>query len=79
MAIEIVGQHAHRPGGGGDLLQGVAQLLLGRRVLAEQGRVRVLEQQVGGPDRLAKGGDNPNLVRVSLSADEVATFKKGIL
>ena len=32
-----------------------------------------------GPDRLAKGGDNPNLVKVSVSAEEVATFKKGIV
>jgi predicted Zn-dependent protease len=31
-----------------------------------------------GPDRLAKGGDNPNPVKVTVSADEVAAFKKGI-
>ena len=32
-----------------------------------------------GPDRLAKGGDNPNPVKVSVSADEIASFKKGIV
>ena len=31
-----------------------------------------------GPDRLAKGGDNPALVKTSVSAAEVAAFKKGI-
>src|SRR5205823_6145631 len=31
-----------------------------------------------GPDRLAKGGDNPNPVKVTVSADELAAFKKGI-
>jgi hypothetical protein len=32
-----------------------------------------------GPDRLAKGGDNPNLVKVTLGADELAAFAKGIV
>jgi predicted Zn-dependent protease len=31
-----------------------------------------------GPDRLAKGGDNPNLVKTSVSASDLAAFKKGI-
>jgi hypothetical protein len=31
-----------------------------------------------GADRAAKGGSNPNPVKVSVSAAEVATFKKGI-
>jgi predicted Zn-dependent protease len=31
-----------------------------------------------GPDRLAKGGSNPNPVRVTVSAAELDTFKKGI-
>ena len=31
-----------------------------------------------GPDRLAKGGDNPNIVKTSVAAGEVAAFKKGI-
>ena len=31
-----------------------------------------------GPDRLAKGGDNPNPVKVTVSATDVAAFKKGI-
>lgn len=31
-----------------------------------------------GPDRLAKGGSNPNPVKVSVSASEVDAFKKGI-
>jgi hypothetical protein len=31
-----------------------------------------------GPDRSAKGGDNPNLVKVTLSGAEVDSFKKGI-
>jgi len=31
-----------------------------------------------GPDRAAKGGDNPALVKVSVSAAEVEAFKKGI-
>jgi predicted Zn-dependent protease len=31
-----------------------------------------------GPDRAAKGGGNPNPVKVSVSAAEVETFKKGI-
>ena len=31
-----------------------------------------------GPDRLAKGGDNPNPVKVSVSAADIETFKKGI-
>ena len=54
MAFEIVGQHAQRARGAGDLLQGVAQLLLGRGVLADEGRVRVLEHPVGGGDRAAQ-------------------------
>jgi predicted Zn-dependent protease len=32
-----------------------------------------------GPDRLAKGGDNPNPVKVTVSAEELAAFKKGIV
>lgn len=32
-----------------------------------------------GRDRLAKGGDNPNPVRASISPDDLATFKKGIV
>jgi len=32
-----------------------------------------------GPDRAAKGGSNPNPVKVSVSAAEVDTFKKGIV
>jgi beta-barrel assembly-enhancing protease len=31
-----------------------------------------------GPDRLAKGGDNPNLVKTSVSAADLSAFKKGI-
>jgi len=31
-----------------------------------------------GADRLAKGGDNPNLVKTSLTPAEIAAFKKGI-
>jgi predicted Zn-dependent protease len=31
-----------------------------------------------GPDRLAKGGDNPNPVKVTVTAAEIETFKKGI-
>jgi predicted Zn-dependent protease len=31
-----------------------------------------------GPDRLAKGGSNPTLVKVTVSSAEVAAFKKGI-
>jgi beta-barrel assembly-enhancing protease len=31
-----------------------------------------------GSDRLAKGGDNPNIVKTSVSGDEVAAFRKGI-
>jgi predicted Zn-dependent protease len=32
-----------------------------------------------GPDRAAKGGDNPNPVNVTVSGDELAAFKKGIV
>jgi hypothetical protein len=32
-----------------------------------------------GPDRLAKGGDNPNLVKVTLTSDELPAFIKGIV
>ena len=32
-----------------------------------------------GADRAAKGGSNPNLVKVSVSASEVDAFKKGIV
>jgi predicted Zn-dependent protease len=32
-----------------------------------------------GPDRAAKGGGNPNPVKVTVSAAEVETFKKGIV
>lgn len=32
-----------------------------------------------GPDRAAKGGGNPNLVKVTVSAADVETFKKGIV
>jgi predicted Zn-dependent protease len=31
-----------------------------------------------GPDRLAKGGDNPNPVKVTVTPAEIETFKKGI-
>jgi predicted Zn-dependent protease len=31
-----------------------------------------------GPDRLAKGGSNPNLVKVTVSALEVEAFRKGV-
>ena len=31
-----------------------------------------------GPDRLAKGGSNPNVVKVSVSVSEVEAFRKGI-
>jgi hypothetical protein len=31
-----------------------------------------------GPDRAAKGGDNPSLVKTTVSAAELAEFKKGI-
>ena len=31
-----------------------------------------------GPDRLAKGGGNPAVVKTSVSPDELATFQKGI-
>lgn len=31
-----------------------------------------------GPDRAAKGGDNPSLVKVTVSAADVAAFRKGI-
>ena len=33
---------------------------------------------VGQPDRAAKGGDNPQLVQVTVTAAEIAAFKKGI-
>jgi len=32
-----------------------------------------------GPDRAAQGGGNPNLVRISVSAEELVAFKKGIV
>jgi len=32
-----------------------------------------------GPDRAAKGGDNPAVVKVTVSAADVAAFKKGIV
>lgn len=32
-----------------------------------------------GSDRLAKGGDNPNVVKVAISPAEVAAFRKGIV
>ena len=32
-----------------------------------------------GADRMAKGGDNPNLVKVAVTPAEVAAFKKGIV
>ena len=31
-----------------------------------------------GPDRLAKGGGNPTLVKTTVSADELSAFQKGI-
>ena len=31
-----------------------------------------------GPDRLARGGDNPTLVKVTISAADLAGFRKGI-
>ena len=31
-----------------------------------------------GPDRAAKGGGNPAVVKVSVSGAELATFKKGV-
>ena len=32
-----------------------------------------------GPDRAAKGGDNPAVVKVTVGGAEVAAFKKGIV
>jgi hypothetical protein len=32
-----------------------------------------------GPDRAAKGGNNPALVKVTASAAEIAEFDKGIV
>jgi len=32
-----------------------------------------------GSDRLAKGGDNPNVVKVAITPAEAAAFRKGIV
>src|SRR6185503_1944979 len=53
MPLQKVAQHAQRSGGAGDLLQGVAQILLGGSVPADEGRIRALEYAVGRDDRAA--------------------------
>src|SRR5215467_5016746 len=50
VALKVVGQHAQRSRGPRDLLEGIAQLLLGRGVLAHEGRVGVLEHGVGADE-----------------------------
>ena len=56
----------------GTLTQAVTQEKSSQQVAASGG-ARGL-----GPDRLAAGGGSPALVKVALSADELATFQKGI-
>ena len=60
------GLSALKPSGGGDKEKQTAQV-------SASGGARGV-----GPDRLAKGGDNPNPVKVTVSAAEVDAFKKGI-
>ena len=61
------GLGALKPSGGGDKEKQTAQV-------SASGGARGV-----GPDRLAKGGDNPNPVKVTVSAAELDAFKKGIL
>jgi len=60
------GLSALRPLGGGDKEKQTAQV-------SASGGARGV-----GPDRLAKGGDNPNPVKVTVSAAEIERFRKGI-
>jgi predicted Zn-dependent protease len=60
------GLSALKPSGGGDKEKQTAQV-------SASGGARGV-----GPDRLAKGGDNPNPVKVTVSAADVDAFKKGI-
>src|SRR5215510_15404617 len=55
--LQVVRQHAKGSSGASDLLQGVAQILLGRGVLAHEGRVGVLEDAVGAGDSGAQVGE----------------------
>lgn len=57
----------------GSLSQSVSQEKPSEQVAASGG-ARGL-----GPDRLAKGGANPALVKTTLSAEELSTFQKGIV
>jgi beta-barrel assembly-enhancing protease len=60
------GLSALKPSGGGDKEKQTAQV-------SASGGARGV-----GPDRLAKGGDNPNPVKVTVSAADLDAFKKGI-
>ena len=60
------GLSALKPSGGGEKEKQTAQV-------SASGGARGV-----GPDRLAKGGDNPNPMKVTVSAAEIDTFKKGI-
>ena len=51
MTLQIVCQDAQRSRGAGDLLQGVAQFLLGGRVLTDEGRISVFEHAVDNAER----------------------------
>ena len=52
----------------------------GRAGEADRRRCRPQEApEESGADRAAKGGSNPNMVKVSVSASEINAFKKGIV
>ena len=62
-ALKIIGQSSARPG----------------REKASDQTVSSAGSRGVNPDRDAKGGSNPTLVPVTLTAAEIADFRKGIV
>src|SRR4029450_4177497 len=71
MTLQIVRQYAQRSRGAGDLLQGVAQVLLGGSVLADEGRVSVLQYPVDDANRAPQIIDGRLQARCILAVDAV--------
>ncbi|OFW08710.1 MAG: hypothetical protein A3H96_08585 [Acidobacteria bacterium RIFCSPLOWO2_02_FULL_67_36] len=57
---------------------GALTLSKGKQAESTQASASAGGRAVGSPDRNAKGGSNPEIVEVTISASELATFRKGI-
>src|SRR6478672_2524590 len=71
MTFEIIRQNAQRACRAGELLQGIAQVLLGGSVLADKRRVRALEQAVGRGNRAAQFPDDHLQLRCHIRIDAI--------